>query len=118
MPRDEPETMNYFLVEIPASQFDEVDLDRAMRTLRAAQARLWEKTIAVRPLLAGVTNDEGWLVFLVNAVTTEAVYSLVSLALLPAGRIREVVYLALPGANSGLSGGPAAGTRRRFRFSI
>jgi hypothetical protein len=95
--------MNYFLVEIPAPQSDRVDLDRAMCTLRVAQARLWEKSIAVRPLLAGVTNDGAWLVFLIDAVTIEVVRSLVSLALLPAGRIREV--LDLPGAISGPSNG-------------
>jgi hypothetical protein len=97
--------MNYFLVEIPVPQSERADLHRAMRTLRAAQARLREKTIPVRPLLAGVTDDEAWLVFLIEAVTIEAVRSLVSLALLPAGRIREVLHLTLPGPISGASNG-------------
>ena len=43
------------------------------------------------------------MVFLMEAVTIEAVRSLVSLALLPAGRIREILYVALPGASCSLS---------------
>jgi len=95
--------MSYFLVEIPVPQSDRVDVDRAVRTLPAAQSRLSERAIAVRPLIAGVTDDRGWIVLLTEAVTIEAARSLVSLALLPAGRIREVRYLALPGAGCSLS---------------
>lgn len=95
--------MSYFLVEIPVPQSDRADVGRAMRTLRVAQSRLGDRAVAVRPLLAGVTDQEGWMVFLMEAVTIEAVRSLVSLALLPAGRIREILYLALPGARCSLS---------------
>lgn len=99
--RDEPESMSYFLIEIPIPQSDGVDVDRAMRTLRAAQSRLWERAIAVRPLMAGVTSDDGWLVVLIEAVTIEAVRSLILLALLPPGRVREVRSVALPGGICG-----------------
>lgn len=104
--------MSYFLVEIPVPQSDRADVGRAMRTLRVAQSRLGDRAVAVRPLLAGVTDQEGWMVFLMEAVTIEAVRSLVSLALLPAGRVREVLYLALPGAGCSLSDdrGPKPGT--------
>lgn len=95
--------MSYFLVEIPVPESDRVDVGRALRTLRAAQSRLGERAVAVRPLLAGVIDQEGWMVFLMEAVTIEAARSLVSLALLPAGRIREVLYLALPGDSCSLS---------------
>lgn len=95
--------MSYFLVEIPVPLSDGVDVGRAMRTLRAAQSRLRERAVAVRPLLAGVTDKEGWMVFLMEAVTIEAVRTLVSLALLPAGRIREILYLALPDPSCSLS---------------
>ena len=97
--------MSYFLVEIPVSQSGAPDLFRAMRTLRTAQLRQRQGGIAVRPLLAGVANDDGRLVFLIEARSIEAVHGLVSLALLPAGRIREVHYPALPSALSGPSNG-------------
>lgn len=89
--------MSYFLVEIPVPQSDRVDIDRATRTLRTAQSRLAESAIALRILVAGVTNDDGRLVCLIQAQAIEQVRSLVALALLPAGRIREVLCVALPG---------------------
>jgi hypothetical protein len=95
--------MSYFLVEIPARQSDAVDLERAARTLVAAQSRLSDGAITVRPLVVGVTSDDGRLVCLIEAEAVEEVRSLVALALLPAGRIREVRHLALPGGICGPS---------------
>jgi hypothetical protein len=97
--------MSYFLVEIPVPQADFVDLERVARTLVAAQSRLSDSSIAVRSLAAGVTRDDGRLVCLIEAEAVEEVRSLVALALLPAGRIREVLHLALPGGVSGPSDG-------------
>jgi hypothetical protein len=88
--------MNYFLVEIPLPQPDGMDVGRATRTLLAAQARLSHSAITVRPLAAGVTRGDGRLVCLIEAGAAEQVRSLVSLALLPAGRIREVLRVSLP----------------------
>jgi hypothetical protein len=87
--------MNYFLVEIPLQQPDGMDIGRATRTLHAAQARLSHSAITVRPLAAGVTSGDGRLVCLMEAGAAEQVRSLVSLALLPAGRIREVLRVPL-----------------------
>jgi hypothetical protein len=87
-------TVTYFLVEIPVQHADGADLDRALRTLRAAEARLTAGSAAAHPLLAGAATENGRLVFLIEAVTLEGVRSLVSLALLPAGRIREAPSLA------------------------
>jgi hypothetical protein len=88
--------MNYFLVEIPLPQPDGMDAGRATRTLLAAQARLSHSAITVRPLAAEVTRGDGRLVCLIEAGAAEQVRSLVSLALLPAGRIREVLRVSLP----------------------
>jgi hypothetical protein len=97
--------MSYFLVEILAPQSDAVDLERAARTLVAAQSRLSDSAITVRPLVTGVTSDDGRLICLIEAEAVEVVRSLVALALLPAGRIREVHHLALPGGVCGPSDG-------------
>ena len=88
--------MNFFLVEIPLPQPDGMDVGRATRTLLAAQARLSNSAITVRPLAAGVTRGDGRLVCLIEAEAAEQVRSLVSLALLPAGRIRKVLRVSLP----------------------
>ena len=94
---DERGAMSHFLVEIPVPQSDSVDIERATRTLGAARSRLSESEVVVRPLVAGVTSDDGRLVCLIEAESAEAVRSLVALALLPAGRIREVSCVALRG---------------------
>ena len=104
-PTVQPVLMSYFLVEIPVPQSDGVDFNRVTRTLGVAQSRLRDRSIAVRPLIAGVTTEDSRLIFLIEAATIEAVRNLVSLAMLPTGRIREVLDLALPGANCGPSGG-------------
>lgn len=97
--------MSYFLVEIPVPQSDGVDIDRAVQTLQTAQSRLSDGAIAVRTLFAGAASDDGRLVCLIKAKAIEQVRRLVALALLPTGRIREVRYLTLPGANCGHSAG-------------
>jgi hypothetical protein len=102
-------TISYFFVEIPAPRSDGIDLERAARTLVAAQSRLSDSSLAVRSLVAGVTSDGGRLVCLVEAEAVEVVRSLVALALLPAGRIREVLHLALPGGTCGPSDGEGPG---------
>jgi len=78
-------------------QSDAVDIERAGRALLAAQARLSKSASAVRVLVAGVTSNDGRLICLIQAEAVEGVESLVAVALLPAGRIREVFYLAAPG---------------------
>jgi hypothetical protein len=97
--------MSYFLVEIPVMQSNGVDIERAARTLASAQLRLSARAIAVRLHGAGVTSDDGRLVCLIETEAVEVVRSLVALALLPAGRIREVRLLAVPGVGCGPSAG-------------
>jgi hypothetical protein len=82
--------MRYFLVELPVNQPDRVEMERATRMLRAAEARLFGRAMAARPVVAAVINDNGRLVCLIEAPSVDALRQLVALALLPVGRIREV----------------------------
>ena len=77
----------------------QVELERAGRTLGAAQARLRRSRTATRMLIAGVTPIDGRLVCLIEAPSLDVVRRLVVLALLPAGRIREITHVDLPGHN-------------------
>jgi hypothetical protein len=94
MPRDRQmvsvERMCWFLVDISVPNPDRADLERATRTLRAAQGRLPMAAARLRPLMAGVITEGGRLVCLIEAPSIPAVRRLVALALLPGGRIREV----------------------------
>jgi hypothetical protein len=89
---DDDGPMPYFLVEIPMNETGRVELERATGTLVTAQARLRTGPAATRTRVAGVTADDGRLVCLVEAPGLETVRRLVTLALLPAGRIREVIH--------------------------
>jgi hypothetical protein len=97
-------SMPYFLVEIPMNDPGGVELQRATRTFGAAQARLPSSPNATRMLLAGVTPDDGRLVCLIEAPGLDEARHLVSLALLPAGRIREVIHLSCAAAAEGPAG--------------
>jgi hypothetical protein len=87
------DTMPLFLIEIPMTEPGQVELERATRTLETAQARLRRSRTATRMLIAGITAEDGRLVCLIEAPGLETVRHLVSLALLPAGRIQEVKHL-------------------------
>jgi hypothetical protein len=80
--------MTYFLVEIPLNEADPRQLKRATNTLDAAQARLRKSGNASRS--AGIIQHDSGLICLVEAATLDSVRRLVALALLPAGRIREL----------------------------
>lgn len=73
-----------------------LELELAARTLDSAQARLRRGATAARTVLAGVTYLDGRLVCLIEAPSLEVVRRLVALALLPAGRIREITRVDLP----------------------
>jgi hypothetical protein len=88
------EAMRYFLVEIPMRDADQVSLRRATRTLLMAQSRLRQGTAVARTLLAGVVAAEGRLLCVIEAPQTDAVRTLIALALLPAARIREITHPA------------------------
>ena len=82
--------MRYFLVEFPVYELDRVELERTMRMLRAAQIRLSGSLMAAQPLFAGLTEDDGRLACLIEAPCLQSLRRMVALALLPAGRIREL----------------------------
>ena len=72
----------------------ELELERAVRMLDAAITRMPESTIATRTIVAGHSRDDGRLVCLIEAASLESARRLVSLALLPPGRLREITRLA------------------------
>jgi hypothetical protein len=86
--------MSYFLVEIRMSDAGQLELERVARTLEAAQARLRRTATATRTIVAGFTPDDGRLVCLIEATSMETVRRLVSIASLPAGRIREITHVS------------------------
>jgi hypothetical protein len=88
--------MPFFLVEIPMNNAGRPELALAARTLDAGQARLRRRATAARTVIAGVTHEDGRLVCLVEAPSFDVVRSLVTLALLPAGRIREITRVDRP----------------------
>jgi hypothetical protein len=87
------DTVPYFLVEIRMSEAEQLELERAARRLEAAHVRLASSATTTRMIVAGVTPDDGRLVCLIQAPSLEAVQRLVGIALLPAGRIREVTHV-------------------------
>jgi hypothetical protein len=88
--------MPFFLVEIPMNNAGQPELELAARTLDAGQARLQRRATTARTVIAGVTYENGRLVCLVGAPSFDVVRSLVTLALLPAGRIQEITRVNLP----------------------
>jgi hypothetical protein len=88
--------MPFFLAEIPVNEATPPELELAARTLDAAQARLRRTATAARTVIAGATHQDGRLVCLVEAPSIDVVRRLVAMALLPAGRIREITHVQLP----------------------
>lgn len=70
-----------------------LELERAVRMLDAAQARMRGTATVTRTIIAGICREDGRLVCLVEATSLEAARRLVSVALLPPGRIREITHV-------------------------
>lgn len=87
-------SMPTFLIEIHLADAEEREFDRAVRTLNAAQTRLRDAGTNMRTTIVGLSRDDGRLVCLVDAPNLESARRLVSVALLPGGRIREITNLA------------------------
>ena len=85
--------MPSFLVEIHMSNAGEPELERAVRMLEAAQGRLGAGA-AARPVIAGISREDGRLICLIEAPTLAAARRTVAVALLPSGRIREIARIA------------------------
>jgi hypothetical protein len=73
---------------------DAFELERATRMLVAAQSRMRGQASFARMTFAGLSRADGRLVYLVEAASLESARRMVSLALLPPGRIREITNLA------------------------
>jgi hypothetical protein len=82
----------YYLVEVHMQGAGELELSRAVQMLEAAQSRL--RDTATMPVVAGLTREDGRLVCLIEATSLESARRVVSVALLPAGRIREITHVA------------------------
>jgi hypothetical protein len=83
-----------FLIEVHMAGAGELELERAVRMLDAAQTRMRGSATVTRTIIAGFSREDGRLVCLIEATSLASARSLVSLALLPPGRIREIAYLA------------------------
>ena len=71
-----------------------LELERAVRMLEAAQTRTRGTDTVTRTIIAGISREDGRLVCLIEATSLESARRLVSVALLPPGRIREITHLA------------------------
>lgn len=72
----------------------ELELERAGRMLEAAQTRMRGTATVTRTIVAGLSREDGRLIYLIEATSLESARRLVSVALLPPGRIREITHLA------------------------
>jgi hypothetical protein len=82
------------LIEVHIADAGAPDLERAVRMLEAAQARTRGTATVTRTIIAGLSREDGRLVCLIEATSFESARRLVSVALLPPGRIREITHLA------------------------
>ncbi len=86
--------VSVFLIEVHLGDAGTLEVERAARMLDAAQARMKGTAAVTRTLMAGISPGDGRLICLVEATSLDAVRRMVSLALLPHGRIREITHLA------------------------
>ena len=83
-----------FLIEVHMGDAGAGELERAVRMLEAAQTRMRGTATVTRTIIAGLSREDGRLVCLIEATSLESARRLVSVALLPPGRIREITHLA------------------------
>lgn len=86
--------MPTYLIEVHLADAGAFELERATRMLVAAQSRMRGQASFARTIFAGLSREDGRLVYLVEAASLESARRTVSLALLPPGRIREITNLA------------------------
>jgi len=72
----------------------ELELERALRMLDTAQSRMRESATVKRTIMAGLSQEDSRLVCLIEATSLVSARRLVSLALLPPARIREITHMA------------------------
>ena len=86
--------MPTFLIEVHVGNANDAELERALGMLNAAQARMLEPGLAPPIATAGITRDDGRLICLIQAPSRDVAQRLVSVALPPGAKIREITHLA------------------------
>ena len=86
--------VSIFLIEIHMAGAAELELERALRMLDAAQTRIGGSAHIPRRIMVGFSREDGRLICLMEATSLASARRLVSLALLPAGRVREITHIA------------------------
>lgn len=86
--------MSIYLIEVHMAGAGRLEIERAARMLLAAQTRMRGPQTVARTIIAGFSREDARLVCLVEAISLDSARRLVSLALLPSGRIREITHLA------------------------
>jgi hypothetical protein len=86
--------MPTYLIEVHVADAGAFELERATRMLVTAQSRMRGQATFARTIFAGLSREDRRLVYLVEAASLESARRMVSLALLPPGRIREITNLA------------------------
>jgi hypothetical protein len=89
--------MATFLIEVHLPNARAGELERAVRTLVAARSRMHQSAVVTRADVVGLSREDGRLICLVEADSRDAAEALVSLALLPAGRIRQITHVTAGG---------------------
>ncbi len=85
--------MPHFLVEVHITNAGDLELERAVRMLEDAQNRLRGQATVPRPIIAGISREDGRLICLIEATTLATARRTVAVALLPTGRIREIAHI-------------------------
>jgi hypothetical protein len=88
--------MPIYLTEVHLATASEHELERAVRMLDAAMDRMPESVRPTRTVFVGHSREDGRLICLIEAASVDAARRLVSLALLPPGRFREITQLSGP----------------------
>jgi hypothetical protein len=85
--------MPHFLVEIHMPDAGQLEIERVTQMLGAAQSRLRRAGTLTRTIGAGVSREDDRLLYLIEARSPDSARRLLAVALLPAGRIREITLL-------------------------
>jgi len=85
--------MAHFLVEIHMPDARQFEMERATRMLETAQSRLRRAGTITRTIVAGLSREDDQLLYLIEAPSPDSARRLFAVALLPAGRIREITHV-------------------------
>jgi hypothetical protein len=102
--------MAIFLIEVHIPDAGASELELAVGLLVAARLRMRGPASVAQAILTGFSRVDGRLICLIELTSLESAERLVSLALLPPGRIREIIPIAdvalLDGRDPGGDGNP------------